>query len=88
MNKSVVLKTTVVTFEQYTALDFNPPATFFIMNALGEYIFIHTRERLKAQTWVDEHYGKGQYTVKASKLQRGKGDVTCRGSQTKRGQKK
>jgi hypothetical protein len=82
------VKTTNISFEQFSAYDFVPPATFFIRNALGEYIFIHTRERAKAQAWVDENYGKGRYTVNASKMQKGKGEVTVRGVATRRGQKR
>lgn len=63
---------TVVTFEQFSNYEFIPPATFFIQNALGDYIFIHTASRAVAQEWVNEEYGKGRYTVKASKLQKGK----------------
>lgn len=84
----ISVKTTVISFEQFSAYDFVPPATFFIRNALGEYIFIHTRERAKAQAWVDENYGKGRYTVNASKMQKGKGEVTVRGVATRRGQKR
>lgn len=87
------LKTTVVDFNQFTALDFIPPATFFIQNAMGEYIFVHTSKRQLAQEWVDENYGKGRYTVKASKLQATKsklesGGFSCTGTATRRGQKR
>lgn len=82
------LKTTVVSFEQFSGYDFIPPATFFIKNAMGEFVFIHTRDRAKAQAWVDENYGKGRYTVNASKLQKGSGDVTVRGVATRKGQQK
>lgn len=82
------VKTTVVSFSVFSAYDFIPPATWFIKNAVGDYIFIHTRDRATAQSWVDEHYGKGRYTVNASKMQKGNGDVTCRGVATRKGQKK
>ena len=84
---------TVVTFKQFSAMDFVPPATFFIQNALGDYIFIHTSKRELAQVYVDEEYGKGRYTVKASKLQATKsklesGGLSCTGTATRRGQKR
>lgn len=86
-------KITVIDFETFSALDFIPPATFFIQNAMGEYVFIHTAKRQVAQDWVDEEYGKGRYTVKASKLQATKsklesGGLSCTGTATRRGQKK
>ena len=88
----VKVKTTVVSFEQFSAWDFLPPATFFIKNALGEFIYIHTRERAKAQAWVDDNYGKGRYTVNASKIQKGKAlgedSRPAFGVATRKGQKK
>ncbi|QNR53836.1 hypothetical protein phiK7A1_046c [Pseudomonas phage phiK7A1] len=87
------LKVTVVPFSQFSEYDFIPPATFFIQNAMGEYVFIHTSKRQGAQDWVDENYGKGRYTVKASKLQATKsklesGGLSCTGTATRKGQKK
>jgi hypothetical protein len=86
-------KITVVDFEQFTDIDFYPPATFFIQNAMGEYIFIHTSHRAVAQAWVNETYGKGRYSVKASKTQPTKsklesGGLSCTGTATRKGQKR
>lgn len=85
-------KITTVSFEQFSNYEFIPPATFFIQNALGEYVFIHTSKRAVAQDWVNEEYGKGRYTVKASKLQKGKelGEHSkpAYGTATRRGQRK
>ncbi|QYW06656.1 hypothetical protein uav_125 [Pseudomonas phage UAVern] len=85
-------KITTVSFAEFAHYEFIPPATFFIQNAMGEYIFIHTASRATAQAWVDENYGKGRYTVKASKLQKGKelgeGSKPAFGTATRRGQKK
>lgn len=85
-------KITEVSYEQFSAWDFIPPATWFIKNAMGVYVFIHTASRAKAQTWIDENYGKGRYTVNASKIQKGKplgeGSRPAFGTATRRGQKK
>lgn len=85
-------KITVILFEEFSNYEFIAPATFFIQNAMGEYIFIHTAQRSVAQSWVDEEYGKGRYTVKASKLQKGKPlDENSRpafGTATRKGQRK
>ena len=82
------LKTTTVSFEQFSNYEFIPPATFFIKNALGDFVFIHTRDRKKAQEWIDENYGAGRYTVNASKMQKGSGEVNVTGTQTRKGQRK
>lgn len=86
-------KTTVIDFAAFSAMDFVPPATFFIQNAMGDYIFIHTAKRQVAQDWVDAEYGKGRYTVKASKLQATKsklesGGFSACGTATRKGQSK
>lgn len=82
------IKITVVSYQEFAEYDFMPPATFFIMDSMQNYHFIHTRDRKTAQDWVDEHFGKGRYTVKASKIQKGNGERTAVGHQTRRGQRK
>lgn len=63
----IILKTTVVSYDEFADIDFKPPSTYYIRDAQG-YVFIHTRGRDKAQEWADTQYGKGMYTVRASKL--------------------
>ena len=82
------VRITVVEFEQFTDFEFEPPATFFTRSAMGQYYFYHTRARAKAQEACDDLFGKGRYTVNASKIQKGKGGLTCTGTQTRRGQKR
>lgn len=82
------VRVTVVDFDLFSDIDFVPPATFYIRNASGDYVFVHTRSRDKAQAWVDDNYGKGRYKVNASKIQKGNGNITCTGTQTRRGQRK
>ncbi|WKV20421.1 hypothetical protein 16Q_028c [Pseudomonas phage 16Q] len=85
-------KITVVDYAEFSRWDFIPPATFYIKNAMGEYIFIHTAKRATAQEWVDEEYGKGRYSVNASRLQKGKplgeDSKPAFGTATRRGQKR
>lgn len=82
------VRITVVDFEQFADFEFEPPATFFTRSAMGQYYFYHTRARAKAQEACDDLFGKGRYTVNASKIQKGKGGLTCTGTQTRRGQKR
>lgn len=81
------VKITTLEFNDVSAFGFEAPATYFIVNALGQYVFIHTRDRAKAQAYVDGEYGKGKYTVKTAKmaLKSGSGDVTARGHNSRRG---
>lgn len=87
------VKTEDITFEQFSAWDFIPPGTFYIRNALGDYLFLKTSNRKAAQDHVNEVYGKGRYTVVAAKIEAGKsklesGGYSCTGTSTRRGQQK
>lgn len=82
------VRISLVSYEEFTDIEFVPPATFFTRSALGLYYFYHTRIRAKAQAACDDVFGKGRYTVNASKIQKGKGGLTCTGIQTRRGQRK
>lgn len=80
---------TVVDYQTFTDYLFNPPATFYIQNAMGEYVFIHTSSRKDAQDYVDATYSAGRYVVKASKLQKTiskseSGELSCRGTATRK----
>lgn len=62
------LKTTVVTFEEASDIDFTPPSAYYFKNALGDLIFIHSRDRNKCQDYADEYTGvKGKYKIIAAK---------------------
>lgn len=76
-----------IEYEQFADFEFEPPATFFTRSAMGLYYFYHTRTRAKAQEACDEIFGKGRYTVNATKIQKGKGGLTCTGTHTRKGQR-
>ena len=62
---------------------------YYILDALDNYVFIRTRDRAKAQAWVDEEYGKGKYRVRTH-VQDGvaAGEASCRATETRRCQAK
>jgi hypothetical protein len=86
--KQRIIKTETVDFDTFTHWDFVPPGSFFIRNAMGDYVFLKTSVRKEAQDFIDKEYGKGRYTVVASKLEKGSGNYTCTGTSTRRGQHK
>lgn len=59
------IKVEFVSEEERFADDFKPPASFFIVDALGQGVYIHTRDRAKAQIEIDQLYGSGKYRVRA-----------------------
>jgi len=76
------IKTTTVTFSEFSEYNFIDPATWFIVDALQNYVYFHTSRREVAQAKCDDMYGK-KYIVKTSKMQKTKprtesGEYTCR----------
>lgn len=66
------IKTTVVSYAEFSEYDFIPPANFYIMDSMQNYFFVHTSKREDAQAVVNEVYGKNRYTVIPSKQQKTK----------------
>lgn len=86
---SAEVKTTIVSYEQFSSIDFVPPASWYIRIATGNYYFYHIRDRAKAQQAVDDEWGIGKYRVIPTKPNKApKGEVTAIGHQTTRGQKR
>lgn len=56
----------------------HPLSNWFIIDALGQKIYIRKRSRKDAQAAVDENYGKGKYIVKADHIQKNGRGVTAK----------
>ena len=85
------IKTTLVPEDQIEVWDedsgsfvLNQPSKFFVTLATGDLLFLHTRDRLAAQGYVDSEYGKGFYTVKQCKQGSGSGEYTASGTTTRK----
>ena len=63
----------------------NYPSSYYIINSLGQSVFYHCRSRADAQRACDETYGKGFYTVRQAKGGKGSGEVSARGTTSRRG---
>lgn len=88
MSKTEEIKETIVSYNDFTAWGFNPPALFYFRNAMGDYVFLHTQSRAKAQAHIDAVWGT-KYTAQRSKLENSAGkQLTATGTQTRRGQNK
>ena len=72
------MKITVVSPEQMQEEGFRSPAKFFIIDALGMAVFLHTRDRQEATQYVKDEYG-GKYNIRTSSDEKVKGEVSCRG---------
>lgn len=71
-------KTTVLSFEEFTDDDYKKPSNFYIMDAMQNYVFYHTKDRHTAQEWCNKMYD-GAYTVNASKMNKSSGTESAVG---------
>ena len=66
MKKEAQIEVIYVPEDEYNAEDFKPPASFFILNAMGEGVYFKTRSRQKAQERCDEIFSPaGKYKIRA-----------------------
>lgn len=83
------IETVTLTFAEYNQAKEEKKVLpkFFYVNCLGCYVFIKTRDRAKAQAFIDEECGHGKYRVR-SYVQDGaaSSDASCRATETRRGQ--
>lgn len=82
------MKITVVDQSELANDDFHAPSKYYFVNALGQAVFIHARARQDAEEYITSEYGKGFYKLRTSSLDKPKGDITCKGTATRRGQKR
>lgn len=61
---------------------------FYFVNSLNQYIFIRTRDRAKAQAFIDEEYGKGKYRVRVYSEGHSNKNASCKGTETHKFQAK
>jgi hypothetical protein len=59
---------------------------YYIVDALQQYVFVHTRNRLVAYEWLKLNYP--QYTMRTSRQDSGGGSGCSETSSTRRGQSK
>lgn len=89
MAKEKELKVTTVTFEQFSGINFIPPANFYVRDAMNVYHFISTSDRLVAQRWIDDTFGPNKYNAVPSKVMKTKsklesGGLSCTGTESRR----
>lgn len=76
------LRTTLVTYEQFSDLDFKDPSVYYIKLATGDYLYFHSNDRNLVKEYIDKEYD-GKYAIRASKMIKPKGiveghNITCR----------
>lgn len=80
MSKEKEVKTTVVSFELTQEEDYKHKSKWYIVNAMGEAVYYHCRDRSAAQKQCDSDYG-GKYKIRAASDSKGSGETLgARGS--------
>ena len=64
---------------------FKSPSKWYFISALGDAVFIHCRDRITAEKYITDNYGKGFYKLRTSSIEKNKGDITCSGVNTRKG---
>jgi hypothetical protein len=73
------MKITVVSQQEFDeAEDFKGPAKWYFINALGDRVYVHCRERSKAIQYVKDEYG-GRYTIRTESQEKCSENLTARG---------
>jgi hypothetical protein len=86
--KTKEIKITIVDMSELAHDDFRHPAKYYIISAMGYCVYIHVRTRQEAEDFITKEYGKGFYKLRTSSIEKPKGEVSCTGTHTRRGQKK
>lgn len=73
----------VVEFEEFSDFDFVAPSSLYIRNAMGQYVYVKTKDRVKAQAQIDKVYGAGRYPLIGTKTRVATGPLTCTGTATR-----
>ena len=61
-------KTTVVTQEVADSDGFRSPSNYYIVDCMGDLVFISAKKRDVAQSIANAEYGDGKYTIRCWKI--------------------
>jgi hypothetical protein len=86
--KSTEIKVTIIeasevdNYDEDEGFSFRHPAKYYFVNAMGQYIYVHTRDMKVVTDYIKEHYD-GKYAVRTAKQSNGSGSYTCVGTATR-----
>lgn len=81
---TVVEASEIDNYNDEEGFTFKHPAKYYFVNALGQYIYIHTRDMKVAVEYIKENYD-GRYTVRTAKETKSDSNYTCTGTTSRRG---
>lgn len=80
---TVVEASEIDNYSDEDGFTFKHPAKYYFVNALGQYIYIHTRDMKVAVEYIKENYD-GRYTVRTAKESKSDNNYTCTGSNSRK----
>lgn len=75
-----------INIDSYVDMDdpeFNAPSNYYIINSLGDRVFIITRSRVKATQHITDNYGKGFFKLRTMKIEKTSKPLSVRGTATR-----
>jgi len=81
---TVVEASEIEKYDEDGGFTFKHPAKYYFVNAMGQYVYIHTREIKVAVEYIKENYD-GRYVVRTAKESKSDVNYTCTGSNSRKG---
>lgn len=75
-----------ITIDSYVDMDdpeFKAPSNYYIINSLGDRVFILTRSRAKATQYITDNYGKDFFKLRTIKIEKTNKPLSVRGTATR-----
>lgn len=75
-----------IIIDSYVDMDdpeFNAPSNYYIINSLGDRVFIITRSRAKATQHITDNYGAGFFKLRTFKIEKTNKPLSVRGTATR-----
>lgn len=75
-----------IIIDSYVDMDdpeFNAPSNYYIINSLGDRVFIISRSRAKAEQWITDNYGGGFFKLRTMRIERTSKPLSVRGTATR-----
>lgn len=75
-----------IIIDSYVDMDdpeFKAPSNYYIINSLGDRVFILTRSRAKATQYITDNYGGGFFKLRTIRIEKTNKPLSVRGTATR-----
>lgn len=81
---TIVEASAIDAYDEEGGFTFKHPSKYYFINAMGQAVYIHTRDMKVAVEYIKENYG-GRYVVRTAKESKSDSNYTCTGSNSRKG---